>query len=479
MESQKVLGIYLRKNTASAVCIETHDGKSSIADSFCVSTEDLEEQNIQVLINLIGEKIAEKRLLFSETAVALDCSLFIQHKIHSEFKDPKQIAQTMRFDAEEALARDVSDIAIAFKINSSNETGSELTIFTAEKNLLADIIASLQSNKMDPVTIEPDANCLKRFLSEKLGTSETELVAMLSKHNAYMVATGSSEDIQRTPARTFLLGIKKDRTQVLQREVPISAAILESENIDALRVCDSMNSLDLEVLKESLAIRVESIDLFEILGTDPDTNTADQDQIELALAYGAALAVLNKTTDTIDFRSDFLPYQAKKQKLQKAIRFLSVSCTILLFVAGAFVQIKWFQNNKPVKELQNKFNTQYAAIMGKEPERRRDPVRSLKSELVKVKSEKSGQLGIAGTESLTARLIRILLAFNNCAAQTNLNIDTLNITTKTITIAGSTSNRRNTLKLRNSLQKNSLQIVKDSLEEKGGRDNFRLTIEIK
>jgi type II secretory pathway component PulL len=478
VESQKVLGIYLRKNSASIVCIETRDGKSSIADSFCVSTEDREEQNIQVLINLIGEKTAEKRLLFSETAVALDCSLFIQHKIHSEFKDPKQIAQTMRFDAEEALARDVSDIAIAFKINSSDETGSELTIFTAEKNLLADIIASLQSNKMDPVTIEPDANCLKRFLSEKLGTSETEIVAMLSKHNAYIVTTGSSEDIQRTPARTFLLGIKKDRTLVLQREVPISAAILESENIDALRVCDFMNSLDLEVLKESLAIRVESIDLFEILGTDQDSNTADQDQIESALAYGAALAVLNKM-DTIDFRSDFLPYQAKRQKLQKAIRFLSISCTILLFVTGVFVQTKWFQNNKPVKELQNRFNTQYAAIMGRQPDKRTNPNRQLERELMTVKNEKSGQLGIAGTESLTARLTRILLAFNNCAAQTNLNIDSLNITTKTVVIAGSTSNRRNTLKLRNSLQKNGLQIVKDSLEPGAGKDNFRLTIEIK
>ncbi|MHC4271515.1 MAG: hypothetical protein ACYST2_04300 [Planctomycetota bacterium] len=478
MESQNFLGIYLRKDTASIVCIGISEGKESVVDAFCVSIEDQEQQNIPVLGNLIGEQIAEKGISYSEVAVALDCSMFIQHKIHSDFNDPKQIAQTIRFDAEETLARDVSDIAIAFKINTSNETGSELTIFTAEKNLLADIVAVLQSNKMDPITIEPDSYCLNRLLSQQFDVTETTLAAMLSKHNAYIMAIGSSKHIQKAPVRTFLLNLRNNRTQMLQREVPITAALLEPENIDSLKVCDCINSLDLVQLKDSLSVRVDPVNLFEIINIDQQKYTDDEDPIGYALAYGSALSLVKKTS-TIDFRSDFLPYQAKKQKLQKAIRFLSISFTILLFVTGVFLQTRWFQSNKPVKDLKNRFNSEYATVMGKEPERRRDPVKLLESELNKVKREKSGQLGSMGAESLTARLARILLAFNKCAKQTKLNVDAINITTKTITIAGSTSNRRNTLKLRQSLETNGLKIAKDSLEEKGGRDNFRLTIEIK
>ena len=50
--------------------------------------------------------------------------MFMQHNVHSKFNDPKQIAATVRFDAEEALATDISDLAIAFKITSSNQAGS-------------------------------------------------------------------------------------------------------------------------------------------------------------------------------------------------------------------------------------------------------------------------------------------------------------------------------------------------------------------
>jgi type II secretory pathway component PulL len=186
-----------------------------------------------------------------------------------------------------------------------------------------------------------------------------------------------------------------------------------------------------------------------------------------------------KQTQTIDFRSDFLPYQGKKQKLQNAIRYLSISCTILLLVVGVFLQTRWFQGNKPVKELQKRFNADYKTIMGRQPDKRKKPLTSLKDELGRIKREKSGQLSGTGSKSLSGRLTRILLGFNKCATKTNLIIDSVNISTKTINIVGSTSNRSNTERLRKSLEANGLKIAKDSVQMKGGRDNFRLTIETK
>jgi hypothetical protein len=130
------LGIYLSKDTATVVCLGSQGRNRSVLGCFSVSAEEREKQNPQALARLIAEGCAERGLKFSEAAVALDCAMFMQHNVHSEFKDAKQIAATVRFDTEEAVSTDISDVAVAFEITSSDETGSELTVFTAERKMI-------------------------------------------------------------------------------------------------------------------------------------------------------------------------------------------------------------------------------------------------------------------------------------------------------------------------------------------------------
>jgi hypothetical protein len=70
----------------------------------------------------------------------------------------------------------------------------------------------------------------------------------------------------------------------------------------------------------------------------------------------------------------------------------------------------------------------------------------------------------------------VLEAFNKCAEQTNLNIDSISITTRTISIAGDTSSRENTLKLFDAIRESKLDILQQNLDAKGGRDNFSITV---
>jgi hypothetical protein len=73
----------------------------------------------------------------------------------------------------------------------------------------------------------------------------------------------------------------------------------------------------------------------------------------------------------------------------------------------------------------------------------------------------------------------VLEAFNNCAAQTNLNIDSISISTKSMSITGDTSGRKNTLKLFEAIKKSNLEILQQGLDTEGGRDSFRITVEPK
>ncbi|GAI99149.1 unnamed protein product, partial [marine sediment metagenome] len=192
--------------------------------------------------------------------------MFMQHNVHSEFGDTKQIAATIRFDTEEALAMDVSDIAIAFQITSSNKSGSELTVFTAQKKVLSDILISLQSGGMDPVSIEPDVNCLSRFVCRKLsapkGTQGGTLFGMLSARSGYLIVPhqDGSGSQKASRVRTFLVGSTTDRDVLLAREAIMTTALSGGEPISCLRVFDSAGAADYQQLGERLGIEADEVD---------------------------------------------------------------------------------------------------------------------------------------------------------------------------------------------------------------------------
>lgn len=105
-------------------------------------------------------------------------------------------------------------------------------------------------------------------------------------------------------------------------------------------------------------------------------------------------------------------------------------------------------------------------------------VSKISSELRRIEDVKSGLLSAAGEESVPVKLTLVLEAFNKCAAQTDLNIDSISVTTKTTRISGNTSSRANTLRLFDSI-KEKLDILQQQLDTKGNRDNFQITVATK
>jgi len=107
-------------------------------------------------------------------------------------------------------------------------------------------------------------------------------------------------------------------------------------------------------------------------------------------------------------------------------------------------------------------------------------LRKLGSELRRIRDEKKGLITIKGEKSVSSKLTLVLAAFNDneCAKQTNLNIKSVNITTKNITIIGDTSSGQRR-KFFETLRSNGLEILKPTIEQKGGRDHFSIIVEPK
>jgi len=478
MESRNRLGIYIRKDRATVVCLAGQGAEKKLIDAFTITAE---EEGLPLLVDNIVAACTERGIKGGETGVALDCALFMQHAIHSEFADYKRIAATVRFDTEEALATDVSNMAVSFRIASTDDEGAGLDVFTADRNVLSDILLSMQAGGMDPISIDPDVYHLSRYLNANGASSQLPedgaLCALLSDSRGYLVGTSNSQEVAML--RAFLVGSGQDRKELLGREVLVTAALgTGSQHGQRLCVVDTADTFTAQDLSDSLPLPAQDCDLAGLQGQAAQDLDNCANVVDFAIAYGAALPISEKENGT-NFRNDHMPYLGEKRRLEKALRFLSVSLTILFLTLGIAAQAKLMQVNRDREDVREKIAPDYLLVTGKEnpPETMRGTIQSLESIKRRIKARSGDTPG--DRESIQARLTMVLKGVNACAAKTGLTIDTVNLTSQSIMINGDTSSRTNTLAVLDAMDKAGLYVVESSYEEEGKRDAFSITAEPK
>ena len=487
MQPVNFLGIYLAKDRATVVCLAQQGRERKLVNCFSVSAEQSEQPGSQALAQRIAAVCAERQIKFAEAAVALDCAMFMQHTIHSEFTDVKKITQTVRFDTEEALGTDATNVAIAFKIDSIDKTGSNLSAFTAQKQLLADLLGSLQSNNMDPISVEPDVNCLARFVCQNVSLSPDArpMFAFLSRRNGYFISPVSSpwQGISPTPAtsmRTFLLSASQNRNDTLAKQVSITTALMQTDGpVNRLEIFDAADSVKYDEIAGKLKIETSRIDIIGSAKLTPEALADCPDAVEFAIAYGAAIAHLD-LPNSASFRSDFMPYQGKKLRLQRTIKFFAAAAVILMFAAGLYGLMQAIQINKYRSQLRAKYAKEFSAVMfgEKMPAKAKDATKKIETAMRRVKEAQKGY-SLTGEEAVAAKLSLVLESLNKCAAATKLNIDTFSVTEKTISLSGDTPSPENTLKVFDAFKQTGLNVLSQRITTVGARSSFGVTVEPK
>jgi hypothetical protein len=448
---------------------------------FSVSAEDQQENIQQVLAEQIAKTCSERDMKFGQAAVALDCALFMQHAVHSDFSDYKKIAATVRFDTEEALATDVADVAVAFRVASSDDSGSNVDVFTVPRSVLSEILIALQGVGIDPITIEPDSYCLSRYVGAYGASAESSehkpLYTLLSDSRGYLLTAPKPSGT--SVIRAFPMSGAQNRAQVLAREVLITTALAETGGpINQLCLFDARGEVSPEQLAEKVGRPVKVRDLAEMAHLEPGSLADCSNAVDFASAFGAALASGEKEKG-VNFRNDHMPYQGTKLRTNRALKFLSIAATILMLAVGVYFQGQWMQVQTALSEIRGRLEPDYSAVMmaRKFPTTVKKAVTDLEKEVNRLMAEK----GIKGApqESTSAKLTLVLEALNSCAAQTGLVIDTITITPKTIHITGSTASRRNTVNgVFEAMEKFGLKVDDNRASTEGERDNFDMTVTV-
>lgn len=477
MNKQGYLGLYLSQKTATAVLLSAHGPNINVQDCFSVSSESVDDPGLS-LASVVARKIAAAGRSFRTASVAVDCALYTQHDLHSEFTNPKQIAQTIRFDAEEAMATDAMDMAVAFNLTAIDKDGSDAAVFTANRQLLTDILNDLQAGGLDPMSIEPDVVCLTRFFRHYMESAADAkpLLAIFSERSCYIIINPAQA--QNVPiARSFLVDSAQDKTLVLARQIPLTTASLKlAAPPTSLIIAGRVDNIDYDKLAQRTHLEIQTMELPLPQTQDQPPSAVKTTDAPFAIAYGSALSQLPRTTKT-DFRQDFAPYIGQKLVLQKTLRFISICVTIMILATAAHFHIQTFKTNSYASRLNDKMIKDYRAVMmGREAPAQERIDAKLKREYNTMLKREKGLIG--DDESIPAKLTRIFEALNDSPGKIDLKIDNIAITQKSIRVTGDTNRRSGTLSLFNSFKKKKFRILQQNLSQKGNRDTFSVTLEL-
>jgi len=474
VESQNVLGLYFGKIQATAVCVN----KGAVVGAKTVSLDIDQKGDLQTLAHRLAEQCKDEKFKYSEVSVALDSAWFMQHGVHSEFKNAKQISATVRFDTEEVVASDISNLSVAFEITKTDEQGSVLNVFTADQGPVSKILLTLQSHALDPIRILPDVACLTGLVQQNLETDalsgSSALICLVSKNNGYFLKYDQETGLH--PVRAFLVGSHAKLTDLLVRESFTTMASVGG-NQASLFVYTTEGQIDTEVLSQRLGVSVTGLPWFESSPWGQQAQTDQQDVVAYAVAYGAATLGAEAGT-TLDFRRDFMPFQGKKMRFQSAMKWACISATLLVLAWGGRLQANWFQAKSECANLKDSLRDDYTKVMPGKKDLPKNPVRELERAIRQIKDVQGGRLDLGGSQSTLAKLTLVLKAINQSYLMTGLEIDRLTISITSISINGSTASTAGRLQFQNALksQKIADDVIMQMNSPKNGRAPFSVSI---
>jgi len=473
VESQNVLGLYFGKTQAIAVCVN----KGAVAGAVILSLEADQKGDLQTLAHRLAEACKDQNFKYSEVSVALDSAWFMQHTVRSEFKQAKQIAATVRFDTEEVVASDISNLSVAFEIASLNENGSQLNVFTADHDPLSKILLTLQSHALDAIRVLPDIGCLTGLVQQNLETKtlagSSALICLVSKHSGYFLRYDQETGLH--PVRAFLVGSRANITDVLVRESFTTMASVGGTQGNLL-VYSANEEVDIEVLSQRLGLPTAGLPWFESSPWGEQAATDQADVVGYAIAYGAA-TLHTEAGSTLDFRKDFMPYQGKKMRFQSAIKWACIAATLLILVWGGRLQANWFQAKSDCNALKNTLRKDYVRVMPGKKDLPENPVKELEKAIRGIKNVQGGRLDLGGSQSTLAKLTLVLKAISQSYQRAGLEIDKVNISINHIVVNGSTARPEGHLILQEALKSQNLgfpDMTKSN--SKNGRVPFSVTI---
>lgn len=474
--------MYWSRQSVTAVSLASRGAHPTVAQAFTVKSET--DRPSAEMARMLMEEVRRRGISTADCFVAVDAAVYTQHNLHTAFTDYKQIANTIKFDTEEAIATDATNLAITFSITDSDAAGSSVAVYTSDRTGMLEIIQGILSAGFDPETVEPDILCLARFFQQCFVTPEAmrPLFVVFGEKTCYIL---SFNDAGHPRVRSFVLSASSTKTQTLSREIPLTIAAMNAGgSFTGIFIAGSVDGLETAVLSERIGMPVEIVDGIKLTGGGPSLLADGTPPAAYLAAYAAALPVTR--TRRADFRADTVPYQGRRKVLEKALRTVCVSAAVILLAIGLNLQAQASRHNRAIQELKDKLLADYAPVMNSDKLPTTEKVSGKLMRTLNQLEKAAKGLGSGDENSVVSRLTYILEGLNTAmqvaegqsANKVGLEIDQIKIAPKSITLKGSTNGRSQTLAMMEAFKTGGkLNPTHVQHKEAGNRDEFQIGLE--
>lgn len=472
MESRFVIGIAIGRQEAEAAILDISRAEPEVSDCFRIIPES-ETSGALSLGAAVGRAIRAKNVPTEEVIVSLRSDFFAQYPLRSAFSDPRQIDHTIKYDAEEAAAADASALAITYEILRTRPDGADVMVYAADRQALTDLLLDLQGEGVDPVMMEPEAVSLARALEEVSPAFEKPEILFVWVYGEQCLLLKNANKGRGVYFRRVLLSGKEDLTEPLVRQVQLTLAGWScGEPVESVVLTGEVHRVRTQILSERLSVPVTLENLRWPTGPSAEPSMT-------AAAWGAALSSLHRSRRA-DFRRDFFPYQGRRKMLQKSLRMLSISLTVIFAAIGLFFQMKALRIQTYAARLNEKTVAEYKGCMfGQTPPPNQPILTRLRNVLRQVRQRQEG-FGAGDEGSVPARLTFLLEALHKTSPSVDLQIQQISITERTIRLSGDTDGRRSTLQLLEEFKKHpKLDVESNQISPAPPRDKFEIVLQTK
>ena len=426
MTKKQYLGIHLSKKEINAVTITKAGAETRPEEAWKITTsaETLRE-SVADLLKQLREKLDEHFEKMPKTVLALGGQFYQTQPHHSEFHEDKQIQQTLGFDIEEELALDSESLALCYEPIPGKGPGRDLLVYVAKRSELQYVLAEFESAQLDALAAEPDVVAWTHYLKAKEDLPAETPVAVVgwAAEIVYVLFLDKNHDPLLT--RSCLCPNYTEAGALLALELNRSMALLPQEQKPRAVLYHQAGLTDSQIARLSQQTNLECRELVE-------KNLAQ------AFAAGAALGWSQGRVAT-DFRHGDLEPKSHAVARRRAWYGLSGAVTllavILIIVMGAHARDYRRAHDQAVEQMTQAW--QQAKPGEQLPRQIARIPRALRRQLEQMQTVDLDQPTKILGQSASNVLLLMLEILNGFPENSSLDIDSLRVTAKTVSLSGS------------------------------------------
>ncbi|MBN2377862.1 MAG: hypothetical protein JXD22_15805 [Sedimentisphaerales bacterium] len=483
MAKNSCMGLHYNELGITAVLLEKRGSDFVVAESFRVVPEAADEkalsagaavgeasagdERVSTLVELFGQE-SERRDIGKPAVVLTLSGKYYQNQFHhSEFSEEKQLRQTIRFDVEDDFTAEVESLAIGYqRLPMGDVSGSDLILYTVERNRLEPLLRELDEAGYDALTAWPDIAAWLSYLKNTDQLPQGESV----------LATAYCYDV------LYILLLDADQKPILSRSVVCSSG----QDLSGLLIAEVQRSVDMMADDEQpvrmlyhgsgfTAGQIATIEQETSLQCEP---LKDKDAAG-AFAAGAAMSYLSGRA-AVDFREDGMQPRSLTESRSRAWYGFAAAVTILLVMLLLVMKMQTARYRSAEAVASDQIRNAYVEVMGKKPGPSANISRHINTEykMLRDKTRAKVDRSIPGSASHTMTLVMGALA--DLGEDFDLDVQSLRVKAENAMLSGSFADMASQIKFDEAVNAvGQLKVERwDFVDTEDARRNFNTTIRV-